>query len=338
LTLFLAGWTPLALMAVVLLGVSGSLSWREAVIAGAPPAVLYGLICRSSLYVCRASPLEEAGTARVFLIQAAAAGVSAWLWVVMVQTSGKMAGEDLRQQLPLLAAIGVSYYLLAAAYHYVVIAVRGTQEAERRALEARVLARDSELKALKAQINPHFLFNSLHSISSLAGSEPARARQMSILLGDFLRMTLGMSERSSIGLGEELELIRKYLAIEQIRFGDRLRLEEEIDEQAMGCVVPPLVLQPLVENAVRHGVATMTEGGWMRLKARRNGASVVMALENGFDEEAPSKRGAGVGLQNTRRRLETLHGNRAWLETRRGEGVFRAEVGLPAEPGVGHER
>ena len=122
-------------------------------------------------------------------------------------------------------------------------------------LELQVLTRDAELRALRAQVNPHFLYNSLNSISALTGSDAAAARRMCLLLAEFLRTTLRVSSEERITMAEEMKLAERFLSIEQVRFGERLHVEQSIDESALECQVPPLVLQPLLENAVGHGIA-----------------------------------------------------------------------------------
>jgi len=143
------------------------------------------------------------------------------------------------------------------------------REALNREMQALVIARDAELKALKAQINPHFLFNSLNSISALAGIDAVRAREMCVGLSDFLRNSLRMGEREVVPLSEELALADSYLGVEQVRFGARLRVEQAMEPGCETCLVPPLLLQPLVENAVKHGIASMVDGGTVRLEAWR---------------------------------------------------------------------
>src|SRR5207302_2096928 len=125
---------------------------------------------------------------------------------------------------------------------------------------SRVLAREAELRAFKAQVDPHFLFNSLNAVASMCGSRPLEAREMAQRLADFFRLILRLGALERITLAEEIDLVQRYLAIEQVRFGDRLTTHINVDENAARCMVPPLLLQPLVENAVRHGVASMVEG------------------------------------------------------------------------------
>jgi LytS/YehU family sensor histidine kinase len=227
--------------------------------------------------------------------------------------------------------VGVLLYLLSVAFHYVLIAMEDSRHAEARAIEARVFARDAELKALKAQVNPHFLFNSLNSISALTSIDPARARDMCVLLGDFLRLTLGLGEKTSVRLSEELDLLQKYMAIEKVRFGARLTMHEDIQEESKACLLPPLLLQPLVENAVKHGIAGLPEGGDVCLAVQRQNGRLAILVENSWDPEAPPRRSGGMGLRNVQRRLEARYGKDANLRVNTEGERFQVTLSLPAE-------
>jgi LytS/YehU family sensor histidine kinase len=220
-------------------------------------------------------------------------------------------------------------YLLAGAVHYALLAADASRRAERRALELQVHAREAELKALRAQIDPHFLFNSLHSIAALTGSEPAGARRMALLLGDFLRDSLRVGREERIPLSEELRLLEQFLEIERVRFGARLRTIWEIEDASRTCGVPPLLLQPLVENAVTHGIAHLIEGGTIAVRARRNGGRLQVSIENPCDPDRPRRRGAGVGLDNVRRRLSTAFGTEAAAHAAEHDGAFTVDLVMP---------
>jgi LytS/YehU family sensor histidine kinase len=208
------------------------------------------------------------------------------------------------------------------ALHYALLAVEASREA---ALQTR----DAELRALKSQINPHFLFNCLNSISALTSADPGRARDMCVLLSDFLRKTLGLGERESISWREELELARTYLEVEQVRFGARLQVEMQVDEACSDCQVPPLVLQPLIENAIKHGIATLVDGGTLRLEGHIHNGNLAVRVENSFDPEAPAPRHSGLGLRNVRNRLETRFGDAAHLHLAAENNHFSAEMVFP---------
>ena len=190
-------------------------------------------------------------------------------------------------------AIGIS---LAVLGHYLAGAFERSRNAERRALELQVLAREAELKSLRAQLDPHFLFNSLNSVAALIGNDTAAARQMCFLMAQFFRKSLTLGREQSIPLAEEVALAQTFLAIERVRFGERLRSRFDIAEDVRDVSVPPLFLQPLVENAVHHGVAHLLEGGEVCVTARRREGFVELVVENPCDPDRPPSRGTGVGL------------------------------------------
>lgn len=338
LALYLSAWGPICAILLYLFVSLGGLNWARAAALAIPLCLVYAFVCLSAWYSCRSIPLENSGAWLAHLVGAL---VATLLWILIARAIAALLSaihgfSSLDQQLAgvyrVLFGTGVLLYLLAVALHYVLLSNEAAHEAAQREVEARVLARDSELKALKTQVNPHFIFNCLNSISALTSSDPATAREMCIRLAEFLRKTLGIGEKSQIALGEELELIHAYLSVEQIRFGKRLRLEESAEPGALPCMVPPLLLQPLVENAVRHGIATLAEGGWIRLDIK-NGLpeNLSIRIENNFDPDAPRRRGTNIGLKNVRQRLDTTYGNRARFDVRTNGNEFQVALELPAE-------
>jgi len=335
---YLVAWVPLALLLWVLLVTQGGLTSLAATALALPLALLYAFICLGAWYVCRAAPLGETSATQLVATHAIAAALSSALWVAAgtglanaLEASNWFASVPAQYvaQRPLLFSVGLLVFLLAVAGHYLMVAFERSRAAETRALRLQVLAREAELRALRAQIDPHFLFNSLHSISALATIDGERARQMCLLLGDFLRMSLKAGARHSVTLDEELAIVRQYLAIEQVRFGTRLSLTDHLDARAGPCLVPPLILQPLAENAVKHGIAQMVEGGRVDIDARRVGDRVLVQIANPCDNAQPGRRGAGVGLVNVRERLATWYGSEAELKVQTAEGRFTAAVNLP---------
>jgi two-component system sensor histidine kinase AlgZ len=224
-------------------------------------------------------------------------------------------------------------YLLAAATHYIMITFELSRQADQRALQAKLHANQAELHSLRAQIDPHFLFNSLSSISTLITRKPDAAREMCLTLAEFLRKSLQYGAKDLITLDEELSLSSRYLQIEQIRFGDRLTVRQEVAPEARSAMVPPLILQPLIENAVGHGIAHLLEGGTITIRAARGPVTLTITVTNPYDQEKPASRGSGLGLENVRRRLRTLYGTGAALSLSDSASMFTAEIILPASPG-----
>ncbi|MEP6963596.1 MAG: histidine kinase, partial [Acidobacteriota bacterium] len=282
---YLGLWVVLAGLLAALLRLAGDATWWEALLLSAPPCVFYAVMCLTPWYMCRTLPLESSSASRLAMNHVGASVLACALWIGVARGIASSLGlnRQLDPAIPHLIAVGFLFYLLSITLHYVLLAVEASREA---ALQAR----DAELRALKSQINPHFLFNCLNSISALTTSNPGKAREMCVRLSEFLRKTLGLGERASISWKEELELARTYFEVERVRFGDRLLVEMDVDENCTDCRVPPLVLQPLVENAIKHGIATLVDGGVIRLVSKVRNGNLEVSVENGFDPEAPVPR------------------------------------------------
>ena len=337
--LYFAGWLVASLLLAGALVVVTPRPFAHALLFAAPLSVIYGAVCLSALWVCRSRPIEDRDPLPAVISQLGAALQSSAVWVafgtlwwVILQRAlgiGPDRAGMLRDAI-VLFALGVPLYLLSAVVHYLYLALEASHAAAERALEAQVTAREAELRALRAQLNPHFLFNSLNSINALVGRDPEAARRMCEGLGDFLRRTLQLGAREAVSLGEELALVDRYLAIEQVRFGERLRVQRVVEPEALDCLLPPLLLQPLVENAVKHGVAGRLEGGVVRIAAERRAGQLVVTLENPLDDDAPTPPGEGLGLENVRRRLAVLGAREASVAVSRNADQFRVTLRLAA--------
>src|SRR6266403_979373 len=331
---------PIAAVLAFVLHTPGGLTWLQAGILGFGLAMIGELISLPAWYSCRIAPIQRTLIWRLLATHVVAAQLLSLLWlgagVLLARALSfvpALQGIEARfaERTAIVYGAGCVFYLLAVAFHYVSLAQEATHEVEARAMQTSIQARDAELKALKAQINPHFLFNSLNSISALTSLDPSRARDMCVLLGDFLRLTLGLGEKASVRFSEELDLVQKYMAIEKVRFGERLKMQQTIQEECKPCLLPPLLLQPLVENAVKHGIAGLPEGGEIRLSAERQNGRLAILVENSWDPEAPPRRSGGMGLKNVERRLEARYGKDASLRVNSEGELFQVSLSLPAE-------
>jgi two-component system, LytTR family, sensor kinase len=228
------------------------------------------------------------------------------------------------------AMIGcVTYAGIVAA----VWAIDANRRSQQSALAAARLERDVALareQAIKMQVHPHFLFNTLHAISVLITHDPPTARAMVMHLGDFLRATLARAHRAEVKLREELELLAHYLDVEQLRFGDRLAVSIEADEETRDALVPDLILQPIVENAIKHGVASRPGRHRLIVRAHRAGGRLVLTVDDDGVATEASPRREGIGLGATRQRLAHLYGDdHALTLATRPEGGTRATISLP---------
>lgn len=331
LLLYLLAWTPMvALLCLLTWASDGVASWMDTAAVLTPACAVFAFACLSPWYIARVQPLRLSNLTSLATTYSGASLAAGLLLVGAARLAASVL-DKAAPRWPLLLGMGSLLYLVSVGSHYTALAAAATRDADRRAAEARTLAREAELHSLRMQLNPHFLFNSLHSISALATLDGARAREMCIRLADFLRSSLGLGDRDSIPLRDELALARRYLDVEQVQFGERLRVVEEVELGCEGCVVPALLLQPLVENAVKHGVAGMVEGGSIRLAAQRSGAGVAITIENGFDPESPAPRGTGRGLALVRRRLQVRYGAEAACDAGPSDGLYRVVLRFPCE-------
>jgi signal transduction histidine kinase len=337
LALYLVAWLPVVVVLTAAFVITGWGDWKQSLVFSFPLVVVYAFLCLSAWYPCRAMPLGDERAELALIAHLAAAVVSAALWVGLAMmvaegfqrsTQYGVAAELTAEHIGIIFIAGLLLYLLSVAIHYLFAAAEASRLAERRALEAEVAARDAELLALKAQINPHFLFNSLNSVASLAATDPTAARDMCLELGDYLRGTL-KSGSDLQPLEVEIVQIRRFLRVESVRYGERLRVTEKIDDQCLGLLIPPLLLQPLVENALKHGIGELVEGGEVSIGARCGPERLTIWVENPFDPEGPSRKGAGVGLANVRRRLKNVFGDEARLRSGESGETYRAEVVIP---------
>jgi two-component system sensor histidine kinase AlgZ len=336
--LYLASWAVIGGLLASTVVRPGGFAWGGALVVLVPVTLVYGFICLSSWYVCRATPPRASSVSNLLINIGGASIVASASWLLLgqgwarivshVQALADVPALYARDRL-LLFTVGMLLYLLAIAVHYVMIAVEESRAAETRALELQLLAREAELKTLRAQIDPHFLFNCLHSISALTGTDPAAARRMCLLLGEFLRTSVKLGAKDRIPFAEELALAERYLEIERVRFGPRLAIDRAIEDGVGTCAVPALLLQPLVENAVTHGVSHLVDGGTVRLEARRTDGELSVAIENRCDPDRPKRPRTGVGLQNVRKRLAAQYGVAASLQIDESADRFRVELRLP---------
>ncbi len=226
----------------------------------------------------------------------------------------------------------VFYTLMATVFYLYIFYLKNREKTEReKALKQEV--REAVLSALKSQINPHFLFNSLNSIASLTLINPDKAHEMVIALSDFMRYSLRKQHNEMVSLEEEISHSRLYLQIEKIRFGDRLTYSFQIDKECLECQIPTLLLQPLFENAVKYGVYEATEQVAILLLAKKEKDHTILSISNNYDAEAAPVKGEGIGLKNVQERLRLVYNSNNLMKTENIEGKFMVEIYLPCEIG-----
>ena len=290
-----------------------------------------------------AFPLQ--GRARFYALQSllalgfAALWTVAWYarWIPQMGWTETMRATGGASALGRQMMTGVWLYLMIAGVSYTLRVHRRLREREVAAARAETLAARAQLAALRAQLNPHFLFNSLHSLSTLVRHDPVAAELALDRLGDLLRYALDGTESDDVLLAHEWEFTRNYIELEQLRMGERLRVRASLEDDALECEVPSFVLQPLVENAIRHGIAPRPEGGTLSVTARLHDGALVLEVEDdgpGATAERVGNR-AGLGLRALRQRLEARYEGRASVAvvTEPGSG-FAVTVRVPVDSGA----
>lgn len=237
--------------------------------------------------------------------------------------------EFLDKSLAWRAALGGLIYLVLVLIYYLVSNNQKLQERTQQQERLKVLVRETELSMLKSQINPHFLFNSLNSISSLTMSNPDEAREMIIRLSDFLRYSLKHRENEYVPLKEELGRMKDYLAIEKVRFGEKLHYDFIISKGCEEFPVPTMIFQPLFENAIRHSVYESVDPVTIRFDCSFEKEFMKTVVANDYDPAIPSRKGTGVGLQNVRQRIDLAYQKKGSVHWQGKEGVFEVTILFP---------
>jgi sensor histidine kinase YesM len=237
--------------------------------------------------------------------------------------------QFLNDSLPWRAVTGIFYYLLFILFYYMILYYEDLQEKLQIEGELQALVKEAELNALKSQINPHFLFNSLNSISSLTITDPDKAQEMVIKLSDFLRYSLSHDKNEKASLKQEFENLQRYLDIEKTRFGSRLNFVEKIPEKCINFEIPNMILQPLIENSIKHGVYNSTEEVLVELSCKDENGFITIEIVNDYDPDAIKKVGQGIGLSNIRKRLQLIYQRQDLLETVAEKMVFKAILKIP---------
>jgi two-component system, LytTR family, sensor kinase len=230
---------------------------------------------------------------------------------------------------PIRAFIGSMLLLLIAMVYHLFDFYHSLEEKKLNEETMKKLLKEAELSALKAQLNPHFLFNSLNSIGALTITDPDMAREMVNKLSDFLRLSLRSKNDMAHALAEELENVERYLAIEKVRFGNRLCCENNIDDDCWDAKLPAMLLQPLYENAIKHGVYESLDTVNIRTYCRRSSLGLEISIVNNFDPESTPVRGEGVGLANVQNRLKAIYLVDGLMTVSRENNHFEVTLTIP---------
>ncbi len=286
-------------------------------------------------YLVRFSFPKDITDGKPFLTLAGAGIITLFIWILLCTSLLHLIqpNEEYRQILD----DALLYYIISGAFYYTVIVLvyylilynQNLHQQRNRQLQLIAEVKEAELRMLKSQINPHFIFNSLNSINSLTLSDPPKARQMIINLSSFLRYSIGKDNKETNNLGRELENIELYLSIEKVRFGSRLTFNCNATDQCRERTIPNLLLQPLLENAIKHGVQESLDTINIDLEASVSNGSLWITIRNNFDREAVPRKGAGIGLKSIRQRLSLIYGRDDLIKYRVIEDIFEVTLEIP---------
>ena len=299
-------------------------------------SILFGLMGLLAWYPTRYIPFQKQSPLYSIIAHLVAGIVVLGAWVLLtvailnaIFSPQEEYLEFLNQTIAWRAMLGGLIYLVLVLIYYLVSNSQKLQERMQQEEKLKGLVRDAELNMLKSQINPHFLFNSLNSISSLTMSNPEEAREMIIRLSDFLRYSLKHRENEYVPLKEELGRMKDYLAIEKIRFGEKLLYSFHIDEACDDFPVPTMIFQSLFENALRHSFYESVDPVTVSFSCVTGEGNMKTVISNDYDPSIPTRKGTGVGLQNVRQRVALAYKEKGSVQWSANDGVFTVTILFP---------
>ncbi|MGD8780390.1 MAG: histidine kinase [Ignavibacteria bacterium] len=341
LQVYLLVWSALLFIHFTIIYFEIELSLEAALADSLVFNIMYIIIGASFWYPVKYMSIDIYSTPRLILNHLAAALITTALWLTacyFILTNLFEFSESyykfLVSSLIWRYAIGILFYAVIVSIIYVYVIYSGYKEKELNESNLKVLVKEAELKSLKYQINPHFIFNSLNSISSLTMSNPERAQEMTIKLSEFMRSTVSKNEMQKTPLTEEIKNARLYLEIEKVRFEDKFEYIENISEACEKIKVPSMILQPIFENAIKHGVYESIEKVIITLTCKEENNYLKITVENNFDIDAVPRKGEGIGLQNIKNRLKLIYNHENLITYSKEKNIFRVNIYIPLQKEV----
>lgn len=336
-------WLALSGMISYFLHLILGMSLQEALLLFTPFLFFYFFLCLPNYYLGMRLSIRQTNFLRLVSTQLIALATTVVIWLLLgfayVYFLHKKTGLDwftlYWDSLALLGIIAAMLYCFWILAHYVYLMAEQHDVMMRADLQKKLLINQAELQTLKVTVHPHFLFNSLTMLANLALSEPEKVHGLCLQISAFLRYSVSYSRKPMATVEEELAHIQNYLAIERERFGTRLRTVFEIEEDVRSESMLPLLLFPLVENSIKHGIDSCLEGGTVTIRMMRRGATLLVHIENPYDELGRKVLGAHLGLESVKKRLQVHYGGAGRFQLTRGKGQFSVDLGLPLD-GASH--
>ncbi len=298
--------------------------------------VVFGLLGVGLWYMVRFSGKQISGFAKSLAYHLSGCAFTILIWQFVSYSFLRLLfGNDdifmnfLAKALVVKVLTGVLIYFLLISVDFLILSFEEMQEQAEHETSLSAMLRDAELNMLRSQIRPHFLFNSLNSVSSLTISNPQAAQDMIIKLSEFMRHSLTLGAETMNSLNDELYHAGLYLDIEKVRFSDRMKIDKTIDPKCGEMMLPAMILQPLLENAVKHGVNTMLSSCIITLKAECNESFLGITISNSFDPDAVPRKGTGTGLSNVKKRMAAIYGRNDLLTFKASDETYEVRLQIP---------
>jgi sensor histidine kinase YesM len=298
--------------------------------------LLFALIGSGLWFMVRYSNLQTKTIGELAFYHLSGAAVTIFVWMMAaylilngVYSDNQFYRDFLDETLSLRIITGIMFYALLVTGYYLLINYRELKEKNQREAQLTNLLKEAELNMLRSQIRPHFLFNSLNSISSLTMTNPGKAQEMVIKLSEFMRYSLNLPDTMISTLEKELHHAELYLDIEKVRFGDRLAFDRHIQPETLEWIVPVMILQPLLENSVKYGVYESSETTRITLESILDSDVLQIKIGNTYDPEATIKKGTGTGLKNIRGRLLNIYGTSSLMKIDQAGNYFEVTLRIP---------
>ncbi|HOW25478.1 MAG TPA: histidine kinase [Bacteroidales bacterium] len=329
-------WMTITVIHFVLLknvyGFSPGTSWGDSLVFN----ILFAILGMGLWFMVRFSDLHKKSFTELLFYHLTSATGILFIWTgLSFVILRKLLQSDtaylsfLSGSLTMRIFLGILYYTVHVITYYLIINFRELQEKKDRENQLQSLLKEAELNLLRSQIRPHFLFNSLNSISSLTMIDPVKAQEMVIKLSAFMRYSLDTRDNTMSTLEKELHHTDLYLDIEKVRFGKRLQIDKNIEETALAWTMPAMILQPLIENSVKYGVYESTDISRITIEARITPDYLAIRIGNPFDEDSSPHKGTGTGIRNIEARLKHLYGRQDLLKIVKDKDYFELELMIP---------
>ena len=334
--LYILMWVVLAIFHLLVLNWGYNIRFSSALADSLVFNFIFAILGVGLWFSVKFSQLQKKNVFEILFQHLTTSTILLLIWMLISKALlGAMLKSDafyidfLDRSLTMRVLSGILFYGLLVLIYYLIASFRELKEkAEKEALLTTML-KEAELDMLRSQIRPHFLFNSLNAISSLTISRPEQAQEMVIKLSEFMRYSLSQQGEMMSILEKELYHIRLYLDIEQVRFSGKLKISNEVDENVLAWKVPSMILQPLVENAIKYGVYGSEGQSNICLKALAESNHLQISISNNFDPDDTPRKGTGTGLRNVARRLETIYSQTGLMQVRNNGSDFEVLLKIP---------